>query len=247
MDTTGHDHDADSSPGHTSKIRPLIEGVRTYHGDVNDEDTEDDSMSSTSLLGGGEAESRRRSRRWPFQARWSIPQDDFYVRVVDAFNGWRKTRRKSWRTFGRFAYTLLKAVIFSSWAIKVRIIGLYFAHCVSALRGARSRPIWNAKPNRVLVFIRECADPSTLLTVAAGLPHYLIRAHSRIHYSYLSSLTSRTLPMATALRSTTTISDGTVYRSGTGRDPRGRHVRGNRSSRTAPHGYSQELGQPLGK
>jgi hypothetical protein len=111
-------------------VRPLIEGVRnirtTYHDD--NEDTEDDSMSSTSLLGGGEPDpDPESSGRRPFRARWSMPQDDFYIRVVDAFNGWRKTRQKSWRTFGRFVYSLLKAVVFSSWKIKVRIIHLDFA------------------------------------------------------------------------------------------------------------------------
>jgi hypothetical protein len=112
-----HDEHTDSSPRGANKHRPVIDrNIRTTYHDAFNEDAEDDSASYTSLLGGDDPESRRRTKRRQFQ------EDHFYVRVIDAFNGWRKTRRKSWRTFGRFAFTLLKELIFSPWTIKVSII-----------------------------------------------------------------------------------------------------------------------------
>jgi hypothetical protein len=118
-----HEEHTDSSPRGANHPRPAIDtgsNIRTTYHDATNEEAEDDSASSTSLLGGDDPESHRRTKRRQFQ------EDHFYVRVVDAFNGWRKTRRKSWRTFGRFAFTLLKELIFSPWTIKVSIIGFIF-------------------------------------------------------------------------------------------------------------------------
>lgn len=78
-------------------------------------------ISETGVLRRPGQQNRRRDPQ-----QYKNNQNDFYVRIAEAYQAWSKTRRKSIRSFGRFLLVILAEAWRARWIVKVSLLAFHY-------------------------------------------------------------------------------------------------------------------------